>query len=395
MTIYILLLILSINNIGLFTYIKNQLKVSNIYENYYVNPKNIKYEFPDNKRNLIYIYMESLESSYAHNTDKISYIPNLQIIALDSENVHFSNNNSLGGATDTYGTNWTVASLIAQTSGIPLNISINGNSYGGFNKYLPGTYSLGEILKNGGYKNYFLLGSDAKFGHRDEYFTSHGDYEILDYNWAINTKQIPHDYHEWWGYEDEKLFSFAKTQLLSISKNNEPFNFTILTADTHFPDGYMDNDCKKTFDTDYANSINCFDKKINDFILWIKKQDFYNNTTIILTGDHLTMNSGEFISKLTTDRKVYNAIINSPLEAKNTKNRIFSVIDMFPTTLASLNIKYKSKRLGLGTNLYTKEKTLMEKIGANNFNVELSKKSNYYNKYILGDTYIEMEYKNY
>ena len=39
--------------------------------------------------------------------------------------------------------------------------------------------------------------------------------DILDYEYAVKNKMIPEDYKVWWGYEDEKLFGFAKEKLLS------------------------------------------------------------------------------------------------------------------------------------------------------------------------------------
>lgn len=141
---------------------------------------------------------------------------------------------------------------------------------------LVGTTSLGYILEDNSYKNYLLLGSDASFGCREDYFTYYGNYETYDLYYARNNKWIDKDYYEWWDFEDRKLFSFAKKKKLStISKNNEPFNFTILTADTHFYDGYQDKKCKKEFDSDYANSYYCLDEILNNFIKWLQKQDFY------------------------------------------------------------------------------------------------------------------------
>ena len=82
-------------------------------------------------------------------------------------------------------------------------------------------------------------------------------------------------------------------------------------------------------------------------------------------------------------RRVYNLIINSPIEAKQTKNREFSSLDMFPTTLASMNVKIEGDRLGLGTNLYSDEKTLIEQYGYDKVNSELEKRSIFYdNKFI-------------
>ena len=237
-----------------------------------------------------------------------------------------------------------------------------------------------------------MLGSNAKFGGRKTYFKTHGNYKILDYNWAKKEKLIKKDYHEWWGYEDKKLYEFAKDKLVDISKNSKPFNFTMLTADTHFTDGYLDESCEEPFDSKYANVFYCTDKMLNDFINWIKEQEFYNDTVIIIVGDHITMQHSFYDnidSKYT--RTVYNAIINSVIKAENEKNRLFSAIDMYPTTLASLGFKIKGNRLGLGTNLYSSKKTLIEELGYEYFNEELNKNSKFYNKYLLGNDYYKMK----
>lgn len=41
-----------------------------------------------------------------------------------------------------------------------------------------------------------MMGSDAAFGGRKNYFTSHGDYEIDDYYWAISEGLIPEGYYQ-------------------------------------------------------------------------------------------------------------------------------------------------------------------------------------------------------
>ena len=82
------------------------------------------------------------------------------------------------------------------------------------------------------------------------------------------------------------------------------------------------------------------------------------------------------------DRVVYNAFINSRVLPVNNKNRVFTTMDMFPTTLAALGISIEGDRLGLGTNLFSSKKTIPEEIGLDNFNKELKKSSDYYYKYI-------------
>ena len=60
-----------------------------------------------------------------------------------------------------------------------------------------------------------------------------------------------------------------KQEFIEISQNETPFNFTILTADTHFTDGYLDKSCSTVFTDPYANSFYCSDSMIGEFISWI------------------------------------------------------------------------------------------------------------------------------
>ena len=121
---------------------------------------------------------------------------------------------------------------------------------------------------------------------------------------------------------------------------------------------------------------------IAEFISWIQEQDFYENTTIVLTGDHPTMQENFYNIDNNYDRVVYNAFINSRVLPVNNKNRVFTTMDMFPTTLAALGVSIEGDRLGLGTNLFSSKKTISEEIGLDNFNKELKKSSDYYYKYI-------------
>ena len=187
-----------------------------------------------------------------------------------------------------------------------------------------------------------------------------------------------------------KLYDYAKEKLLEISKNDEPFNFTMLTADTHFTDGYMDSSCKEVFDEAYANSFYCSDSKIGEFIRWIKKQDFYNDTAIVITGDHLTMQEDFYEEDVDDKRYIYNAFINSSVTTNNSKNRTFTAFDLYPTTLAAMGATIDGNKLGLGVNLFSDEKTLIEMFGKEELNKQLVGKSEYYNQELLGDSYYEM-----
>ena len=380
----------SMKLIELDDYINNINNISTVFEDYYVDGSKVDVEFPNKKRNLIFLVVESLESSNVSilNGGKVedSYSPYLEKLALKYTN--FSSTDKIGGLTQVSNTSYTIAGLVSHTAGIPLKTPVDWNTYKSNGSSLSGAYSIGEVLEDNGYKNYFMLGSDANYGGRKQYFEQHGNYEIYDYYWAIKQGKISGNYKVWWGYEDLKLYDYAKDKLLEISKKDEPFNFTMLTADTHFTDGYMDKECQNKFSNVYANSFYCADYKIGKFIEWVQKQDFYDNTTIVIVGDHLVVQEGLY--KDNSDRYIYNVIINSALSTDKNKNRIATHFDMYPTTLAALGAKIDGDRMGLGVNLYSDKETLIEQVGAEYLNIELLKKSIFYNDKIIGNDYYDM-----
>ena len=386
--ISILILIVSVNKIiettDIKEYIENQTHDSNFIAKEYIRPEKTKIEFPEQKRNLIYIFLESMETTYYSTKDgglsKGDLIP--EISKLAKENTNFSDTDKLGGAYTLYGTTWTVGAMSAQTAGVPLKLSIDDNAMGEYSTFLGGAYSIGQVLKDNGYNNYLLVGSDATFGGRRNLFKQHGDYDIWDFESAKEenkaTEQI------WWGFTDDQLFEYSKEKILNLSENDEPFNFTMLTADTHFPDGYLCKDCENKWDEQYKNVISCSSKRVGDFIKWLKKQDFYDNTTIVIAGDHLTMQA-DFLNPeegQEYDKKVVNVIVNPANQPENTQ-RTYSTMDLYPTTLGALGANIDGNRLALGTNLFSDEKTLIEKYGVEYINNELKKISRYYNNNIL------------
>lgn len=56
--------------------------------------------------------------------------------------------------------------MFAQTSGLPLKLPIDGNAMSDQEVFMPAVTSIGDILKEQGYRQELLLGSDAVFGGR-------------------------------------------------------------------------------------------------------------------------------------------------------------------------------------------------------------------------------------
>lgn len=365
--------------IHIFSYVYNQFKTTKFYEQYY---HDVKVKSPEKKMNFIHIYLESMETTYAKKEDGGNSNQDLLpfLSKLTKENISFSQNEKIGGARVLTGTGWTTGGIVASTSGLPLIFSL-GHKYCKKNvPFMPEIKTLGDILEKDGYKRVFMIGSDATFGGRRSYFDQHGHYDIQD---TVSLKEeglLDKDYHEFWGFEDDKLFDFAKQQLTKLSKENKPFDFEMLTVDTHHPYGYQSKSCKSIFKQSLSNSIYHTDENLKDFFAWLKKQDFYENTVIVIQGDHTSM-AAEYIHDTydaSFDRRVWNTFIHSKVKPLKQKNRDFTTMDLYPTILAALGYEIQDNKAGLGTNLFSDQKTLTEQMDAKYVDTQIKRKSKFY-----------------
>ena len=366
-------------------YIINLRTQSTIYEDKYRDPKTTAITFPEQKRNLIYIYLESMETSYLSKEQggMLDYNVIPELYALAQENTNFSHNEDVGGFNASPGASWTIGAMVGQTAGIPLKTppGIGGNEYGSEGDFLPGVTTLTDILHENGYYQALMVGSDASFGGRRQYYTSHGVDRVYDLYTAREDGIIAPDYHVWWGFEDHYLFSYAQQVLTEISQQEQPFAFTMLTVDTHHIGGYVCKHCENTHEEQYENVYECSSKQVAAFVQWLQAQPFYENTAVIIAGDHPSMDNGYFsrVSPEGYTRHVYNCFINSAVTTENTKNRYFNTYDMLPTTLAAMGCAIDGDQLGFGTNLFSATPTLLEATNGA-ITAELEKNSTYYTK---------------
>lgn len=355
-----------------------------LYETWYADPKETEIIFPEKKRNLIYIFLESMETTFMdrENGGALEYNTIPELTQLAQENISFSHRDGVGGFFAPSGTTWTMAAMTAHTSGIPLKTppGVDANGEGGNGSHLPGVRSLPDILKDNGYTQMLMVGSKAELCGRKQFYSNHGTDFILDYDTAIADSIIEDGYYVWWGMEDAYLYTYAKQELTRLAAGGTPFAFTTLTVDTHHIDGYRCDFCEDQYPEQYENVYSCASRQLDEFVTWLQAQDFYENTTVIIVGDHPSMD-GAYISRCTPEgyeRYVYNCFLNSAVETDNIYNRQFTTVDLFPTTLAAMGCTIEGDRLGLGVNLFSETPTLMETMGKETLDFEFSRYSEYY-----------------
>ena len=117
------LIVVAALDCGFVGFVVDQFSDTSLYETYYVDPSKVEITFPEKKRNLIYIMLESMETSYLSEDLGGAMEENLipELYDLAKNNVCFSDTKApVGGFHTTSGATWTIGSMVAQTAGIPL-----------------------------------------------------------------------------------------------------------------------------------------------------------------------------------------------------------------------------------------------------------------------------------
>ena len=358
---------------------------SSYLEDNYVAPTADNVKLPAHKRNLVHIYMESVENSY-YSKDLGGYMDqNLmpELAALSETGISWSNTDKFGGPDQLYATGHSVAGMIAMQAGVPMLASGTAGSDFSY----PDFTTIGDILEKGGYNTTFMQAATASWGGLDRYYQRHGGFDIHDHARYIADGKIPSDYSVWWGVEDDKLYEYAKEELARLGSQDKPFYMIVENGDTHFPDGYVsENMTEAPFDSQYANVIHYSQAETVKLVRWIQEQPWAANTTIVVTGDHRSMDKKFFEG---WDKNYHRTIVNlilNPVPGTDfpdsvTKNREFSAFDMFPTILTAIGAEVKDDRLGLGVNMFSGKQTLVERDGAKLMNEEFAKRSPFYDSH--------------
>ena len=321
-------------------------------------------------------------------------MPEMFKLLNEEGSIYFASDDKVGGVNTLFATTWTTASIVANTTGLPFKIPIDDNKYHS-DDFMKGAYALGDVLKDNEYYNEVISAAKTSFGGLQEYYTKHGNYNIIDNR---NVKKYDKTYNKEdkssWGMNDKYLFEIAKQRLEEISNKNEPFNLNLITIDTHANDEYIGKYSETKYKTKNENAYATSSKLIYEFVNYVKKQPYYKDTTIVILGDHPSMHKSIYKNISKSRRLRYNVIINSEKEPINTKNRVFTALDMYPTILSSIGADIKDDRLGLGVNLFSDKETLSEKYGLEKINNEIPKRSIFYNDEILGTDYAKFLLKN-
>jgi len=333
-------------NVGMVSFIQNSVP-STFIESFYEFPEDI--QAPQEQLNVVMIYVESLENTYRNPE---LWGENLldTLDAATNDWVTFENFEEVRG------TGWTIAGLVASQCGVLLKEdnqfdirqqlglkSINriGEQVDSF---MPGITCLGDILSEAGYANHFVGGADPEFAGKGKFFQEHGYDSVKG---RPHWESVGETNFTKWGLHDDDLLRHAKTELDQLHAAEKPFNLTVLTVDTHRPEGHLSETCERKGAEDLPGIVACTSDLLADFLGYMENKGYLEDTVVVVTGDHLSMpNVVQDTMDLEPNRTIYNRFW-SPRGAEANRPDFYH-FSMLPTVLDMMGFEYPGTELALG-----------------------------------------------
>lgn len=223
-----------------------------------------------------------------------------------------------------------------------------------------------EILSENGYYTASLHANNKSFWNRDIMYQSLGYerfYELGDY-------EVTKENSVGWGLKDVDFF---QQSIQHLKEMPEPYYAKFITLTNHFPFDLDEEDKLIEPYTSNSNTLNDYfptvryeDEALKQFIQSLKDEGLYENSVIILYGDHYGISEnhnkamGEYLGEevtpfVSTQLQRVPLIIHIPGHKGKTISTVSGQIDLKPTILHLLGIDTK-RDINFGTDLFAKNK---------------------------------------
>lgn len=286
-------------------------------------------------KNLVIIYMESLERIYTDNAIFPGLAPNL--------NHYRAHALDFAGYLTFDGANYTMAGLFSSQCGVPYYnnpwtaywYANNDNSDISFQ---PELVCLGDVLRVAGYRQVFMNGSPLSFADQGEFFKLHG-YDEEDGLDELEQAKGDKLRESGWGLYDSELFSLAEKKFERLSSAGKPFNLTLLTIDNHPPHGRPSPGCPvyKAGAPSTLQSVHCTDYLVGRFLDAISRNPAWKNTVVVVMSDHQAMpNDARPLYPKWYVRRPLLFILNA---GQGVRHQRFYHMDIAPTVLDLMGVR--------------------------------------------------------
>jgi phosphoglycerol transferase MdoB-like AlkP superfamily enzyme len=306
--------------------IKSQLSVTN--ESLYDIKRQITADGPEKKLNIILITVESLSADYLTkfgNKNKIT---------------PFMDNWFHDGALFTHfyatGTR-TIRGLEALTLSIPPTAGQSIVKRPDNEKL----FNLGHVLQERGYDTAFLYGGMGYFDNMNAFYEGNG-YRIVDQN-QFTSEEVT--FKNAWGVSDDIIFNRTIKEADNDFSQDKPFFFQIMTTTNHRPYSYPEGKIDIPSGKSREGAVKYTDYAIQEFIKTAKTKPWFDNTIFVMVADHCAGSARK--TDLPVDKYHIPLFIYAPKHVPVVENTtLSSQIDVAPTLLGLLNLRYESQFYG-------------------------------------------------
>lgn len=217
-------------------------------------------------------------------------------------------------------------------------------------------FTLPSMLKDIGYTTIAFHGNEGTFWNREAIYPAQG------IDTFISLEKLKEDEMVGIGLSDGSLFR----QSIEILKGlNQPFYSFFVTLTSHHPFIMQDrhkalkigDEYQDTILGDYLQTIHYFDKELGNFIKKLKQENLYDNSIIIIYGDHegLDMRDEEtnellssFLDKPYKEDEMFKVPFIVHIPGSGIKKELLTAggqIDFFPTIANLMGLRLEANRI--------------------------------------------------
>ena len=308
-------------------------------------------------RNLIIVSLESLQS-FVMNNDMNGHeiTPFLNSLTADEDTFYFSNFYHQTGLGKTSDSEFLVENSLYPLGGGAVFFTHSGNTF----------HSMAESLNEEGYFTNVMHPNNKSFWNRDMMYKALDIQKYYDENSYIVNEENSVS----WGLKDIPFFEQSANLMAEMP---QPFYSRLITLTNHYPftldvedQNIPEYDSNSNTLNKYFQTVNYMDEALELFFEDLKEQGLYDNSIIVMYGDHYGISENhnnamsQYLEKEITpfeSAKLQNVplfvhIPNSGVGEEVTE--VAGQIDVRPTILHLLGID-TSKDMQLGADLFSEE----------------------------------------
>ncbi|MFC4404218.1 LTA synthase family protein [Gracilibacillus xinjiangensis] len=227
-------------------------------------------------------------------------------------------------------------------------------------------HSLPEIIGNEGYFSSVFHANNKSFWNRDVMYENIGYDKFFD----VNAYEVTEENSVGWGLKDKDFFRQSMKYLQSME---QPFYAKFITLTNHYPFELDEEDATiEKYDSNsntlnsYFQTVRYMDESVEEFFDYLKESGLYEDSIIVLMGDHYgisdfhkkamsTYLEKEYTDYLHVQLQRVPFYIHIPGQEGEVISKIAGQVDVKPTLLHLLGID-DSNDLSFGTNLFADER---------------------------------------